>query len=255
MKENRKADDPNTPTINKSLPIMKCTEAFHDHLHRCVGARMIPLAYVIQDDEAVPGPCPPLKTDQPFSEKHGLAEEDLVHRASHGHVLYKADNASVYFKLEEATRGTPQTDSISTSRRKKYGRGAFMELMSQYYGSDKWDSVIKKQGNILHSRKWKGQGNFSLESFVQMHRSAYVSMKATCQHVDYQLLNEHTRVTYLLDSLESDDAVVQAAMASIKGDNNLGGNRTDFERAAAHLLPEDPVQKKHLTDKRPAADI
>ena len=99
MKENRRADDPNTPIINKSLPIMKWTEAFRDHLHRCVGARMIPLAYVIKDNEAVPGPCPPLKTDQPFSEKHGSVEEDLVHRVSHGHGLYKADNASVYFKL------------------------------------------------------------------------------------------------------------------------------------------------------------
>ena len=33
-------------------------------------------------------------------------------------------------------------------------------------------------------------------------------------------------------------------MASIKEVNNLGGKRTDFERAAAHLLPEDPFQKK-----------
>ena len=87
MKENSKADDPNTPTINKSLPIMKWTEALRDHLHRCVGSRMIPLAYVIQDDEAVPGPCPPLKTDQLFSENHGSVEEDLVHCASHGHGL------------------------------------------------------------------------------------------------------------------------------------------------------------------------
>ena len=40
---------------------MILTEAFRDHLHRCVGANMIPLAYVIRDDEAVPGPCLPLK--------------------------------------------------------------------------------------------------------------------------------------------------------------------------------------------------
>ena len=88
-----------------------------------------------------------------------------------------------------------------------------------------------------------------------MHRNEYVSMKAACQHVDYQLPNEHTRVTYLLDALESDDACLQAAMASIRGDNNIGGERTDFERVAAHILPEDPVQKKRLTGKIPAEDI
>ena len=32
-------------------------------------------------------------------------------------------------------------------------------------------------------------------------------------------------------------------MDSIKGDNHLGGKRTDFERVAAHLLPENPVKK------------
>ena len=95
---------------------------------------MIPLAYVIQDDEAVPGPCPPLKTDQPFSEKHGSVEEDLVHCASHRHGFHKADNTSVYFKLEEATCGTPQSNSISPFQRKKDGRGAFMDLLSQYAG-------------------------------------------------------------------------------------------------------------------------
>ena len=173
---------------------------------------MISLAYVIRDDEAVPGPCPPLKMDQPFSEKHRSVEEVLAYRASHGHGLYKADNASVYFKLEEANLGTPQADSILPFQRKKDGRGVFMALLSQYAGSDKWQSIIKKQDNILHTRKWKGQGNFALDSFVHMHRNAYVSMKAACQHVDYQLLNEHTRVTYLLDALESNNTELKAAM-------------------------------------------
>ena len=43
-KENCKANEPNTPKINKSLPIMKWMEAFRDHLHRCVDARITPLA-------------------------------------------------------------------------------------------------------------------------------------------------------------------------------------------------------------------
>ena len=200
-------------------------------------------------------PCLPLKPDQLFSEKHGSVEGDLVHCASHGYGLYKSDNASVYFKLEESTRGTPQTDSISPFQRKNDGRGAFMALLSQYAGSDKWESLIRKQDNIMNTRKWKGQRNVALESFVQMHRNSYVSMKDAYQHVDYQLPNKHTRVTYLLDALENDDAVLKAAMASIKGVYNLGEKRTDFEHVASHLLPEDPVQKKRLTGKRPPADI
>ena len=60
-----------------------------------------------------------------------------------------------------------------------------MSLLIQYSGPDKWEGVIKKQDNILHTQKWKGQGNFDLESFVHMHKNSYVSMKAACQHVDY----------------------------------------------------------------------
>ena len=43
----RKDDDPEVPKIIKALPIIKWTEAFQDFLNRVIGARMIPLAYVI----------------------------------------------------------------------------------------------------------------------------------------------------------------------------------------------------------------
>ena len=255
IKEKRQEDEPSTPTINKSLPVMKWTEAFSDHLHRCIGVRMIPLAYVIREQTAVPAACPPLEPNQPFSEANGSIEEDLIQRSLHTHGLFKTDNASVYFKLEEATRSTPQADSIAPFQKKKDGRGAFLALLKQYAGEDKWNAIIKKHDNILHTRKWKGQGNFSLESFIQVHRNAFVSMKAAVQHVAFQLPNEHTRVTYILDAIECEDASLQAAMANIKGDTVVGGKRTDFELAAAHLLPEDPVARKRQSTKRPVADI
>ena len=105
------------------------------------------------------GPCPPLKTDQTFSEKHGSIEEDLVHCASHVHGLYKADNASMYFKLEEATRGTPQTDSISPFQRNNDGRGALMALLRQYAGLDKWEGVgnphVGMQPSWIHMHSYE----------------------------------------------------------------------------------------------------
>ena len=47
LKERKGEDDPEVPKITKALPIMKWTEAFQDFLNRVIGARMIPLAYVI----------------------------------------------------------------------------------------------------------------------------------------------------------------------------------------------------------------
>ena len=47
LKERKDEDDPDVPKITKALPIIKWTEAFQDFLNRVIGARMIPLAYVI----------------------------------------------------------------------------------------------------------------------------------------------------------------------------------------------------------------
>ena len=47
LKERKDEDDPEVPKITKALPKIKWTEAFQDFLNRVIGARMIPLAYVI----------------------------------------------------------------------------------------------------------------------------------------------------------------------------------------------------------------
>ena len=81
-------------------------------------------------------------------------------------------------------------------------------------------------------------------------------MQACSQHVAFQLPNEHTRVRYLLNAIECSDAPLQAAMAHIKQDAATTGARNNFEKAAALLLPKDPVVKKRIqATKRTTVDI
>jgi hypothetical protein len=47
LTDKKGGDEPEVPKITKALPIIKWTEAFRDYLHRVVGVRNIPLAYVI----------------------------------------------------------------------------------------------------------------------------------------------------------------------------------------------------------------
>ena len=47
LKDRKDEDDSDVLTITKALPIIKRAEAFQDFFHRVIGARMIPLAYVI----------------------------------------------------------------------------------------------------------------------------------------------------------------------------------------------------------------
>lgn len=257
LEDKKKGDDPEVPKITKALPIIKWTEAFRDYLHRMIGVRTIPLAYIIRPTVVVPA-IGLIAAGTPHSAEHEAIENELIARASHGHPLYREDNSTVYYKLEEATRATSYAASIKPFQRTKNGREAWLALTSQYAGKDKWEAEIKRHEQLLHTRLWKGQSNFTLDRFIAQHRNAFVSMQAAAEHITYQLPNEHSRVGYLLDAIQCSDAGLQAAMASIKTDNILGGLRNNFEAAATHLLPYDPVQKKrsdHAGGKRGAADI
>ena len=66
-------------------------------------------------------------------------------------------------------------------------------------------------------------------------------MQACAQHIVYQLPNKHTRVSYLIDTIECSDTPLQVAMALIEQDSSPLGARNNFKKAAAQLLPTDPV--------------
>ena len=91
---------------------------------------------------------------------------------------------------------------------------------------------------------WKGNTNFSLESFITQHRAAHVSLERCAQAVPLQVPNERTRVIHLLDAIQCDNAAIQAAAAHVKSDETPGGLQSNFERAAAYLIQFDPVVKK-----------
>ena len=90
--------------MSKALPAMKWSGSFTELLHRVVGIRMIPLAYVVMESVARVRPLPPLAQDIPHSENHGFIEEDLIEFATHAHWLFKNNSSSVCHHLEEAVR-------------------------------------------------------------------------------------------------------------------------------------------------------
>ncbi|MFN7880706.1 MAG: hypothetical protein ACK5P1_11940, partial [Sphingobacteriia bacterium] len=83
---------------------------------------------------------------------------------------------------------------------------------------------------------------------------AFEGIKAACEKgVPYQLPTEYTRVTHLLNAIETSDAGLQAAMANVKADNDpIDGKRHNFEATVAFITPFDPVA---IRPKRSAAAI
>jgi hypothetical protein len=257
LKDRKDGEAPEVPKISKTLSIIKWTEAFTDFLHRKSGVRMTPLAYVVCAN-IVPPPPTALATNLPYSADHGSAEGEMIARASHNHPLFRDDNSAVYYLLQEATRSITYAPTIKPFQCAKNGKGAWNSLITQYAGDDKWQAELTKQDELLHNRQWRGQSTFSLEKFIAQHRNAYVTMRQSAEHVPFQLPNERTRVTFLLDAIQNSDTGLQAAMAQqVRTDTDPNtGRMNDFEATASYLLPYDPVSKKHAAGvKRGMLDI
>ena len=160
LNDKKKEDKPDTPKLNKGTTVMKWSEAFKDHLHRIVGARCIPLAYVVRDNIERENPLPVQANGLPHSGTHGSVEADLIRNATHDDPLYRNDNESVYMELETATRNTQYAAAIAPHQRAKDGRAGFLALISQFAGVSKWEAELKAKEAIMHSWKWKGNHNY-----------------------------------------------------------------------------------------------
>ena len=250
IKERKDRDSPETPKITRNTAVIKWSEVFKDHLHRLIGYRNIALSYVIRDSDNTPNPFPARGPNTPHATEYGSIDRELILHAAHGHPTFRVDNEQVYMELETATRGTQYAAAIAPFQRSKNGRSAYLALISQFAGVDKWEAELKAKEAILHTWEWKGQGLYKLEMFVGQHRQAHVTMVQCAEHVSYQLPNGHSRVGYLLTAIKCPDPELQAAIAMVKQDAAVGGMRSDFERAVAHLLPCCPVARKKAQQKR-----
>ena len=58
-------------------------------------------------------------------------------RATQDHPLYRDNNASVYYAIEEALRTTSYASSLKTFQKSRNGCAAWTAVMTQYAGEDK----------------------------------------------------------------------------------------------------------------------
>ena len=112
---------------------------------------MTPLACVVMENALLALSLPPLVQDSPHLEDHGSIKEEVVDFASYAHWLFKNDSSSIYYHLEEDVRSTSCDSSIKLCQMKNDIRGAWLAIVSQHVGKEKWDSEIKKQDDFLYS--------------------------------------------------------------------------------------------------------
>ena len=238
-------DRSETPRINKALPVLKWAEVFRNFLYTIIGSRNVPLAYIIRTEANVENAAdqlPALQYGKPHSEDAGSIIIELINSASHTHPNFSIDNGEVFDLVEQAARNTQYMGSIQPFKRRRDGRSAYNAIVSQHAGKDKWEAELKKAQTVMQSTKYKGSGNFTLDRYTTVHRNANERMKEAAQHVTFQLPEEHTRVTHLLDNIDTSDARLNAAIATIHQDDAL---RSDFEGTVATIVPQCPVARRN----------
>ena len=249
---NSKDNELKMPIISKNCPPIKWCESMKHYLDSTFGVRKIPLSYIIRekvevDPEAPPAgqqPDPDVKYDPLVQGKaygnSGSVLGDLIVRATHTHPLYKSDNAKVFSLIEQAARNSMILSTIKPYESKKDGRGAWNAIVTAHVGESKWIFIQRENSKWLINAKWQGKKQ-PLELFISQHRSKFQQLEEAATHIQFQVPAAHTRVGYLLEGIESDDAGLQAALAQVRNDHN--GSRSDFEKAVQLLLPMCPYAK------------
>ncbi len=123
---------------------------------------------------------------------------------SHTHALFKIDNAKVFDVTEMAVRGSEIAPMITPFCKTRDGRGALKAMKNQHAGVRVWDDIIKNAKKVMGgSHKWTRLTSFTLAQHCNLHCKAYIALSKAADHVPVQISDMQTRVTNLMDSLDS----------------------------------------------------
>lgn len=234
-------DPEKLPVVTKTFGIVKAMDLLPSHLRDRLGARKIPLAYVIRETQADPNNHP-LQRDDCVGDGFDSLADELIACTPHTGSEYAEDNAKVFQIIQDMVQGTSYESSIKTFQRSRNGRGAYRALCQHNLGSSKWDRIIEEAENYVMKREWNGKNyRFSLRNHIAKHREAHNEMLRAAQFVEYEIPNEHTRVGRLIKSIVNRDPSIVSAITHIQG--NLE-QRNDFESAADFLLLTAPKFKE-----------
>ncbi len=231
------------PKLTNNFSTYKWLESFVLCLCQKIGVCCCPLEYVVRGISEVPVIAPPLEPLEPHSIKHGGSiEGNMIARMSHEHPIFKADNGAVFKLMENVVRGTIIMALIAPFCCTRDNCPAFMAIRAQHAGKDVWDKLHKEAESVLQTQKWSGTANVTLVQHMGNHCQAYITLTECAEHIPVDVPNKRFRVMYLMESLNSVDPTILAALAAVCQDEQV--KHVNFESAFAHLLVVCPIEAK-----------
>ena len=247
LMEKKKADFGLPPKLTKDKLVYKWLEQLNQYLADVIGVRNAPFTYLTRTDAQPPAILAARVVDQPYSVDYESIEHELKFCVSHDHTLSKSDNSALFQIIDRAVAGHDVSATIAPFRRTHDGRGAYLAILTQHAGKSVWDRVVRDAMSVLQTRTWSGTTSVTLLQHTSMQRKAFIQLSEAGEHVPTELPNDRTRVTYLLDSLKTDNPKMLAGTAAIEQDEL--GKRVHFENTVTFLLPFDPVVAKNAKAK------
>lgn len=232
------SDPEDLPPVSKSLPILKWMEVFESYLQNSLGVSKVPLAYVtraVADVENIAENPLLAQNPKPFGRKYGSFYEEMIGRVSHELPFFDADNRTVLELLVKSFKEYPSLmSSIRPHQKRGDGRAALAAVVLHNMGNTKWDDMVEKAMAKITKAVWNGRNaRYSLIKHIGDHRAAFNDIVKAADNIEYAVMNERTRVTYLLDSIQCNHQQLVAAKTAILSDE---AKRTNFELAADFLL-------------------
>ena len=115
-------------------------------------------------------------------------------------------NSNLFHIFQDMVSGTSYEFSIKSYQLTCDGRAAYLALCQHNIGSSRWDKILEYAKSYVMKREWNGHNHsFNLWSHICKHLGTNNEMMRAYQHVQYELLNEHTRVGRLIKSILSND--------------------------------------------------
>ena len=233
-------------TVTKKLTIMKWVELLEEHVRKVRGVRKIPLSYLIRTAHVAQPVTPfPAGHYMPYGAEYESFHDEMIECASHTHPTYKPDNETLFHIINTALADTEYAASIKRHIRTKDGRGAYLDICLHHQGSNKWKATAEVADKKLTSMKWNGRSHrYTLAMHIANAWTYHNDLLRASQYVPVDVPTEPTRVTRLLNSIETRDQFLISAIVEVKGDDGLNGKANDFELAADYLLKMLPVRSR-----------
>ena len=169
-----------------------------------IGARNVPLTYLIREDPAVTHPSPSLEIDLPYSAPNDSISSKLVERVTHIHAFFTTDNQVLYGHLNETTRLSLAASTVTQYKNKIDRRAAWIAIMSAHCATGDWEDENSRINLIISTTVLKGTGPITLNMHCNTQRDMNEFYRTCGVHFDDPNLPSERQTLYnLIESIST----------------------------------------------------